>query len=138
MENKTLNTVLTIGAFIIGVVGLIMSILIMMGNESVIGSAITLSMVVMGAAAVIAVLFGLYHFLANIKQNIPMLIGVVVFIIVAVICYNFASGEVLKSYGPDVSESASKWSGAGILIMYVLVIGAVIAALLGEISRIFK
>ncbi len=138
MENKTLNTVLTIGAFIIGIVGLIMSILIMLGNESVIGSAITLSLVVMGAAAVIAVLFGLFHFIANIKQNIPMLIGVVVFIIVAIICYNVASGEVLKSYGPGISEAASKWSGAGILIMYVLVIGAVFAALIGEVSRIFK
>lgn len=138
MENKTLNTVLTIGAFIIGIVGLVMSILIMLGNESVIGSAITLSMVVMGAAAVIAVLFGLFHFIANIKQNIPMLIGVVVFIIVAIICYNLASGEVLKSYGPDITESSSKWSGAGLLLMYVMIIGAVIAALLGEVTRIFK
>lgn len=138
MENKTLNTVLSIGAFIIGIIGLIMGIAIMVGYESVIGPSITLSIVVMGAAAVIAILFGLFHFIGNIKQNIPMLIGVIVFIIIAIICYNLASGEVLRGYGPGVSETASKLSGAGILFMYVLIIGAVIAALTGEISRIFK
>ena len=138
MQNKTLNTALSIGAFVIGIVGLIMGIIIMVGNESVIGPAITLSMVVMGAAAVIAVLFGIFHFIGNIKQNIPMLIGAVVFVIIAIICYNLASGEVLKSYGPGVTESASKLSGAGILLMYVMIIAAVIAALIGEISRIFK
>lgn len=138
MENKTLNTVLSIVAFLIGIIGLIMGIAIMVGYESVIGPSITLAMVVMGVAAVIAVLFGIFHFIANIKQNIPMLIGVVVFIIIAIICYNLASGEVLKNYGPDVTESASKLSGAGILLMYVMIIAAVIAALIGEISRIFK
>ncbi len=124
MENKTLDTVLTIGAFIIGIIGLIMGIMIMVGYESVIGPSITLSMVVMGVAAAVAILFGLFHFLTNIKRNIPLLIGVVVFVILAIVCYNLASGSLMPSYGDDITESSSKLSGAGLMVMYALVIVA--------------
>ena len=138
MENKTLDSVLTIGAFILGAIGLIMGIMIMIGNESVIGPAITLSMVIMGVAAAVAILFGLFHFLTNIKRNIPMLIGIVVFVILAIVCYNLASGTVLPSYDAGITETSSKLSGAGLMVMYVLVIVAAGAAILGEVTRIFK
>lgn len=138
MDNKTLDTVLTIGAFIIGIIGLIMGIMIMTGNESVIGPAITLSMVVMGVAAAVALLFGLFHFLTNIKRNIPMLIGVVVFVILVIVCYNLASGTLLPSYSDDITSSSAKLSGAGLMVMYVLVIVATATALIGEVTRIFK
>lgn len=138
MENKTLDSVLTIGAFILGAIGLIMGIMIMIGNESVIGPSITLSMVIMGVSAAVAVLFGLFHFLTNIKRNIPMLIGIVVFVILAIVCYNLASGTILPTYAEDITESSSKLSGAGLMIMYVLVIVAAGAAVIGEVTRIFK
>ena len=138
MENKSLGSVLTIGAFIIGIIGLIMGIMIMVGNESVIGPAITLAMVVIGVGAAIAILFGLFHFVANIKSNIPMLIGVVVFIILAIVCYNLALGTIKPSYDAGITELSSKLSGAGLMVMYVLVIVAGGAALVGEITRVFK
>ena len=138
MENKTLDSVLTIGSFILGAIGLIMGIMIMGGNESVIGPSITLTMIVMGVATAVAVLFGLFHFVSNIKQNMPMLIGIVVFVILAIVCYNLASGEVLTTYPDDITESTSKLSGAGLMVMYVLVIVAAGAAILGEVTRIFK
>lgn len=138
MENKTLDSVLTIGAFILGAIGLIMGIMIMIGNESVIGPSITLSMVIMGVSAAVAVLFGLFHFLTNIKRNIPMLIGIVVFVILAIVCYNLASGTILPTYDEGITESSSKLSGAGLMIMYVLVIVAAGAAVIGEVTRIFK
>lgn len=138
MENKTLDTVLTIGSFIIGIIGLIMGVMIMLGNESVIGPSITLSMVIMGVAAAVAILFGLFQFLSNIKRNIPMLVGVVVFAILAIVCYNLASGTLLPSYDESITASASKLSGAGLMVMYVLVAVATGAAIVGEITRIFK
>lgn len=138
MENKTLDSVLTIGSFILGAIGLIMGIMIMGGNESVIGPSITLTMIVMGIAAAVAVLFGLFHFVSNIKRNMPMLIGIVVFVILAIVCYNISSGEVLSTYDKSITESTSKLSGAGLMVMYVLVIVAAGAAILGEVTRIFK
>lgn len=138
MENKTLDTALTVGSMIIGVIGLIMGVMIMGGNESIIGSAITLSMVIMGVAAAVAIIFGLIHFLTHIKSNIPMLIGVVVFVILVIVCYNMASSEIMPSYSDDITPSSSKMSGAGLMVMYVLVIIATAVALIGEVSRIFK
>lgn len=138
MENKTLDTALTVLSLVIGVVGLIMGIMIMGGNESIIGSAITLSMVIMGVAAAIAILFGLVHFITHIKSNLPMLIGVVVFVILVIVCYNMASSEIMPSYSEDITASSSKMSGAGLMVMYVLVIIATAAALVGEVTRIFK
>jgi hypothetical protein len=138
MNNKTLNTVLTVGAFAIGLIGLILCIMIMLGSEGAIDTAINLSLFLMVAAAGAAVVFGLFHFLGNIKKNMPLLIGIIGFVVLAFICYALASDEVLRSYGPDITPSTSKLSGAGLLIMYVLVGIAVFAALAGEIIKIFK
>ncbi len=137
MEEKKLSTGLTVLAFIIGVVGLVMSIMIMIGYEYVIGSAITLTLILMAIAGGAAILFGLYQLLTNIKKNVSLLVGIVGFIIIAVICYMLASDEVLRSY-KDITPTVSKVSGAGLLLMYVLLIGAVVAAVVSEVSRIFK
>ncbi len=138
MENKTLDTGLTIGAFVLGVVGLIMGIMIMVGNESVIGSAITLSMVLMGIAAGVAVIFGLFHLVSDFKRNIPMIIGAIGFIILAAICYSLASSDLMPTYEETITGATSKWSGAGLLLTYVLIIAALIVAVAGEVIKIFK
>lgn len=138
MENKTLNTVLTGGSFLIGIVGLILGIMVMTGNEGVVGISITLAMVLMGIGAGVAILFGLFQLFSNIKKNLPMIISAVGFIILAIICYNLASAEIMPTYDDDITASSTQISGAGLLIMYVLIIGAVAAAVVGEVTRIFK
>lgn len=138
MENKTLNSVLTIGAFALGVIGLILGIMIMLGNEAVVGTAINMSMIMMAVAAGIAVIFGVIQLAGNFKKNLPMIIGAVVFIILAAICYSLASGDLMPTYEDTITASTSKLSEAGLLLMYVLVIVALIAAVVGEVTRIFK
>ena len=138
MEDKKLSTGITAGAFVIGIIGFVMSIMIMVGYEYVIGPAITLTMVLMIAAAGVAILFGLYQLLTNIKKNISLLIGIVGFIILAVVCYLLASDEVLRSYGDGITPAVSKLSGAGLFLLYFLLIGATVAAIFSEVSRIFK
>jgi hypothetical protein len=138
MENKTLDTVLTAGAFVIGVLGLILGIMIMSGNEAVIGTAITLTLVLMGIAAGVAVIFGSYFLLTNIKKNMPLLLGLVGFVVIAFICYALASDEVLRTYDDSVTASSSQLSGAGLMVMYVLILAALAAAVIGEVLRIFK
>ena len=138
MDNKTLDTVLSIGSLIIGVIGLIMGVMIMVGYENIIGPAITWSMILIGISAAVAVLFGLVHFITHIKSNIPMLIGAVVFVILVIVCYNMASSALMPSYSADITPTTSKLSGAGLMVMYVMVIVATAVALLGEVTRIFK
>ncbi len=137
MDDKKLSTGLTVLAFVIAVVGLIISIRIMIGYEDVVGPAITLSLTLIGAAAGVAILFGLFQLFTNIKKNLSLLAAIVGFIILGFICYSLASDEVLRTY-EDVTATTSKLSGGGLYLMYVLIIGATLAAIIGEVSRVFK
>lgn len=138
MDAKKLDTVLTIIAFIIGIFGLILGIRIMSGYEDVISTAIWMIFALMIVAGGAAILFGLIGLLTNIKRNISLLIGLIAFVVLAFICYNLASDEVLKTYGEGVTPSTSQLSGMGLMVMYVLVVVAVALAIIGEIVRIFK
>lgn len=138
MQQKTLGTFLTVFAFIIGLVGLVMGIMIMSGNETVIDAAITFTIACMLLAAGAAVLFGLFHFVTNFKQNMGALIGVVVLVILGFICYSLADAEVLRSYPEGITASESKWSEAGLIFTYILIIAALAVAIIGEVIRMFK
>ena len=72
------------------------------------------------------------------SARILAFIGIVVFIVLAIVCYNLASGTIKPSYDAGITELSSKLSGAGLMVMYVLVIVAGGAALVGEITRVFK
>lgn len=138
MENKTLNTGLTVGSFALGVIGLVIGIMIMLGNESVIGFAITLSMILMGIAAGVAVIFGIVQLASDFKKNIPFILGAVGFLILAAICYSLASGDLMPTYEETITESTTKLSGAGLLLTYVLIVAALITAVAGEVLKMFK
>lgn len=147
MDNKKLDTVLTIIAFIIGVAGIILGIVIMgypdeeyadPGFQSLVSGTIQFTNILLIIAAAAAVLFGLYYFITNIKKNIPLLIGIVVFIVIAIIAYSMAGDAVADNYVGKITPSTSKLSGAGLGVMYVLLVIALLSAVVGEVSRIFK
>jgi len=147
MDNKKLDTILTIIAFIIGVAGIILGIVIMgtpevehydPGFQSLVSGTLQFTNVLLIIAAAAAVLFGLYYFITNIKSNIPLLIGVVVFVVIAVVSYSIAGDAVPSEYADELTPQTSQLSGAGLGVMYVLLIVALLSAVIGEISRIFK
>jgi hypothetical protein len=137
MDMKKLGTGLTGLSFLIIVIGLILTIRIAMGYEASISPSLYLvygCMIVAGGAAII---FGLVQLLTNLKKNMSLLIGIIGFIVLAFICYSIASDDVTR-YGEDITTTASQFSGAGLMLMYVLVVGAVFLAIIGEVVRIFK
>ncbi len=147
MDNKKLDTVLTIIAFIVGVAGIILGIVIMgtpedehfdPGFQSLVTGTIQFTNILLLIAAAAAILFGLYYFLTNIKRNIPLLIGILVFVVIGIVSYSLAGDAVPSQYADELSAQTSKLSGAGLGIMYVLLIIALLSAVIGEISRIFK
>lgn len=138
MEDNKLNTGLTILSFVLIAVGFFMGIRIMIGYEDMVGPAITLSMILMGVGAGVAVLFGLYQLLTNIKKNMRMLIGLAVFAILVIISYSLADDTVLRSYPEGTSSGGVKTSEAGIFVMYLLIGIAAAAAIIAEVSRLFK
>jgi hypothetical protein len=138
MEDNKLSTGLTILSFVLIAVGFFMGIRIMIGYEDMVGPAITLSMILMGVGAGVALLFGLYQLLTNIKKNVRMLIGLAGFAILVLISYSLADDTVLRSYPDGTSSGGVKISEAGIFVMYILIGIAAIAAIIAEVSRLFK
>jgi len=138
MDNKKLGTALSVLTLVLIVAGLIISARIMAGYEDMVGPAITLSMILIGVGAGVALIFGTYQLFTNIKKNVRMLIGLAVFAVVAIICYSIADDTILRGYPETVSAESVKASEAGIFLMYILVLAAAAAAIISEVSRIFK
>lgn len=138
MDNSKLTTGLSLLSFAIIAVGLFMSIRIMIGYEDMVGSAITLSMVLIGVGAGVAVLFGIFQLLTNLKKNLSMLVGLAVFVVIAIVAYSMADDTILRTYPEGTTAGGVKFSEAGIFLMYFLVVLAAITAIVAEVSRLFK
>ncbi len=138
MDNSKLTTGLSLLSFAIIAVGLFMSIRIMIGYEDMVGSAITLSMVLIGIGAGVAVLFGIFQLATNLKKNLSMLVGLAVFVVVAIVAYSMADDTILRSYPEGTTAGGVKFSEAGIYLMYILVVLAAVTAIVAEVSRLFK
>lgn len=138
MNEKALNTGLSILSAVIMILGLVFGLIIMSGNNVVIDSALYLSYVVLIASVAIAIIFGLIYFLSNIKGNMSLLIGLVALVVIGIISYSMGSSEVKPDYVPGITPNESKLSEAGIIFTYFLLIGAVVAAIWGEVVRLFK
>ncbi|SRR5690554_4859972 len=137
-KNKTFNVALNILTFAIGVVGLILSLRIMAGYEDVVSSALWMVYILMIVAAGVAILFGIFGLITNLKRNIPLLIGLAGFAIIALIAYGMGSDEVIASYGPDITPQVSLLSDMGVIMSFILIGIAVLIAIVGEIARFFK
>ena len=60
-------------------------------------------------------------------------------ILVCIISYILASGDVLSSYEKyDISSSQSKNVGMGLVMFYILAAGAITSVLFAELSKVFK
>jgi len=96
--------------------------------------------------AIVALLLGVYSLIVNIHKAKPLLIGLVAFVVVVLIAFFMASNEPIANWqqikGGSLSlESAikySKWASVGFTALTVLLIGAVTAVIVGEVSKLFK
>jgi hypothetical protein len=98
------------------------------------------------AAALAAVLFGLYNFVMNLvndyRSQIGTLTGISVFLLIGLLSYfAFADGTVMKAYessGITVSESESIFAGGSMIYVYLLGLAAIASIVWAEVSSIFK
>lgn len=101
-----------------------------------------LTLVALVICAAAAVLFGVVFFLTNIKQRMTTLIGIVGFIIIALISfYGLADDTVLRAYeasGESVTNEESRFAGGGMYMVYLLGGGAILAIVWAEVSKLFK
>jgi hypothetical protein len=124
----------------IAIIGSIMFLMILLDdNEDAISSAITLSLWSIYIGAGIAVLFGIYHFVSNVKNNKKSLIGIVAFVLVIIISRTMAKGaESTTTMMERADESQILMADTGLYMFYILMGLAIASILFAEVSRLFK
>ena len=135
MDTKLFRIIL---AVLLGVSALL-SVLFMVDVISE-GLLITWCYVLIGLATLTAVVFPILTMAQNPKKAKNALIGVVALVIVCVIGYVMASGNVhLDIDGKQLAdEAASKKSEAGLIAFYILAIVAIGSIIFAEVSKMFK
>ncbi len=110
--------------------------------DGYVGAAMYVCYIGFIAAALFGILFGVYHFFTNFGKSKGALVGMAIFVGVIFVSYLLASDEVLRAYSMGGTEPPSpetvKFSGTGIIAVYIFGILTVGAAVFSEIARLFK
>jgi hypothetical protein len=107
--------------------------------DSLINIGIILTYVMIGAATLSTILFGLKKMLSNTKNAKKTLYTIGGLIIVSIVSYIIASGDVLSSYEKyDISSAQAKNVGMGLVMFYILAAAAIASVLFAELSKAFK
>lgn len=140
MNTKIAGIVGKVFQFGIGIIGGIMFLMILLnGDEGMISSSISLSMWAIYIAAGIAVLFGVYHFVTNIKNNKKSLIGIVAFILIIFVSRMIATGQDTSAAMLEkADEGQILMTDTGLYMFYILIGITVLSILFAEVSRLFK
>lgn len=101
--------------------------------------AIIISYVLLGLAVLAAIILPLINSLGNPKSLLQGLMGIVFIIILYGIAYAISGNEVTATFSKfGVDAGMSKFVGASLITMYLLVVISIIGILFTEISKIFK
>tara|TARA_B100000214_G_scaffold63933_1_gene42138 strand:- start:1236 stop:1565 length:330 start_codon:yes stop_codon:yes gene_type:complete len=107
--------------------------------ENLINIGIILTYLMVGLAALTAIGFGIKNMIqktGSAKKTLFTIGGLIAIIIIA---YITASDEVLNEYKKyNITTSASKQVGMGLITFYILIFGAIAAVLYSELSKIFS
>lgn len=83
--------------------------------------------------ALAAVVIPLIQSFSDPQSLVKSAIGLVALVVIFFIGYALASGDA-----PGTTESTSKFVGAGLITMYILFIGAFVAIVFTEVSKMIK
>lgn len=124
----------------IAIIGTILFLMILLnGSTDAISYSITLSMWAIYIAAGIAVLFGVYHFVTNIKDNKKSLIGIVAFVLIIIVSRVLAKGAITTDSMLEKADlSQILMTDTGLYMLYILMGIAILSILFAEVSRLFK
>ena len=107
--------------------------------ESLINVGIIITYIMIGFAALTAILFGVKKMISNTKNAKKTLYGILGLIVVCLGSYLIASDEILQSYEKyKISASESKNVGMGLIMFYTLSVLAIGAVLYSELSKAFS
>lgn len=124
------NLIGRVAQWAIMVLGVLFTIMIFAGSDAGIDGGLWITYIALGIAAIATLAFSLQGLT---KKS---LIALGAFVVLIAVAYMLDGGTVQPGW--NVSESTSKWIGAGLILMYISLIGAVGMIIYGEITRMFK
>jgi hypothetical protein len=119
-----------IAQWAIMVLGVLFTIMIFTGSETGIDGGLWVTYIAFGVAAVSTVVFSLRGL------SKKSLIGIGAFVVLLGLAYALSDGSTQPEW--RISESTSKWIGAGLILMYISLFGAIAAIIYGEVTRMLK
>jgi len=129
MNHKS-SSIGRIAMWVIGALGILFTLLIFTGSDFGISAGLWVSYLAVGLAALAALGFALVGF------DKKSLIGVGGVLAITVIAYLISDGATRPEW--NISEGTSKWIGAGLILTYLAMLGAVGAIVVGEVRRMLK
>lgn len=105
-------------------------------NDAVINTGIIVTYVLLGIAALSAILFSIYHLILNFRKAKGGLIGGLGLVAILFLGYLIATNEVYEGFA--VSPTQSQWIGGGIHATFMLIGLAFLAAVFTEVSKFFR
>jgi hypothetical protein len=103
-------------------------------NESIINASIIAAYILLGLAALVAIVGPIIQLFANFKSARTTLLGIVILLIIIFIGYSMSTNESYDTVGPF----ASQLIGGGIRATFILIGLAIVAAVYTEIAKFFK
>ncbi|MCX7551604.1 hypothetical protein [Xanthomarina sp. F2636L] len=137
----SLHKILKIIVGLLSVVGFILVLMIMSGNDGMIDNMLYVTYVVLALILVLVLVYVIKGlFAGDIKKT---LLSVGAFLVILVISYAMSSGTDLDltpftSKGADVTEATSKYVGAGLYAFYALTIIAIGSMAFSGIKNLFN
>ncbi|WKZ65381.1 MAG: hypothetical protein QY325_11470 [Flavobacteriales bacterium] len=130
MNHKGSGLLGRVAQWVLIALGVIFTLMIFSGSDTGIDGGLWVTYFAFGIAAVSTLAFSLMGL------NKKSFMGMGAFVVVLVVAYLISDGGVRPEW--NISEGASKWIGAGLILMYVALFGAIIAIVYGEVTRLFK
>ena len=98
-----------------------------------------LAYLLIAVATLTALIFPVLYVAKHPKEGKDILIGVGALVVLFVLSYVLAGGDVLPKYANyGVGASESKLISAGLISFYILIVAAIVTAIYAEISKLFK
>jgi hypothetical protein len=106
-----------------------------------INAGLILTYIMIGVAALAAILYPLMFLVKNPSKGKTALMGVGGLLLICLISYLLASGEIMTFPGSEkfgMTEASTKRVGMGLITFYILSIGAIVAVMYAELGKLFK
>ena len=107
--------------------------------DSLINIGINLTYLMIAFAALAAVGFGIKNMIQNTDNAKKTLYTSGGLVVIFVIAYLLASDTILESYKKhEIAASTARQVGMGLITCYILTIGAIVAIMYAELSKVFS